>query len=106
MSAFEAIKRAQATNLVDEDGDEVELELLPALPPADVESLADEIGVPLPRELRVLLERTSGIDGGPLDTIDFTGRSLVLVVTTDPHLGRVALVTPSAPGRGTRSTPA
>jgi hypothetical protein len=76
MDPLEAIRRAQATRLVDEDGDEVEVELAPALPQADIESLADEVGVPPSRELRALLERTAGIDGGPLDTIDFTGRSL------------------------------
>lgn len=76
MDPLEAIGRAQATGLVNEDGDKVEFELAPALPQADIELLADEIGVPLPRELRALLERTAGIDGGPLETIDFTGRSL------------------------------
>jgi hypothetical protein len=48
------------------------------LEPAEIERLEAEIGVPLPRELRALLRRTSGIDGGPLETIDFTGRSLSL----------------------------
>jgi cell wall assembly regulator SMI1 len=76
MDPLEAIRRAQATRLVDKDGDEVELELTPGSAPADVERLADEVGVPLPRELRSLLERTAGIYGGPLETIDFTGRSL------------------------------
>jgi cell wall assembly regulator SMI1 len=76
MDPLEAISQAQASRLVDEDGHEVELELASGLPPADVERLADEIGVPLPRELRALLERTMGIEGGPLETIDFTGRSL------------------------------
>jgi cell wall assembly regulator SMI1 len=76
MDPLEAIRRAQATRLVNEDGDEVELELAPAVPPADIERLADEVGVPLPRDLRALLEHTAGIEGGPLDTIDFTGQSL------------------------------
>jgi len=71
MDPLEAIRRAQTTRLVDEDGDEVELELAPALP-GDIARLADEIGVPLPRDLRVLLEHTTGIEGGPLDTIDFS----------------------------------
>jgi hypothetical protein len=76
MDSLEAIRRAQATRLVSEDGDEVELELAPGLPRADIEGLADEVGAPLSRELRTLLERTAAIDGGPLDAIDFTGRSL------------------------------
>jgi len=78
MDPFEVIRRAQATRLVGEDGDEVELELAPALAPADIERLEDEVGVPLSRELRALLGCTAGIDGGPLQTIDFTGRSLSL----------------------------
>jgi hypothetical protein len=75
MDPLEAIRRAQATRLVDEDGDEVELQLAPGLQAADIQRLADEVGVPLSRELRTILERTARIDGGPLETIDFTGRS-------------------------------
>jgi hypothetical protein len=73
---FEAITHAQAARLVAEEGDEVELRLAPAVQPADLERLEDELGSPLPRDLRALLERTAGIVGGPLETIDFTGRSL------------------------------
>ncbi len=76
MDPLEAIRGTQATRLVGEDGDEVEFELAPALPRAEIERLADEVGAPLSGELRALLERTAGIDGGPLQTIDFTGRSL------------------------------
>ena len=76
MDPLEAIRRAQATRLVSEDGDEIEFELAPALLSADIERLADEVGVPLSRELRTLLGRTAAIKGGPLETIDFTGRSL------------------------------
>jgi len=76
MDPLEAIRRAQATRLVSEDGDEVEFELAPALLPADIEGLADEVGAPLSRELRALLGQTAAIDGGPLQAIDFTGRSL------------------------------
>jgi hypothetical protein len=75
MDPLEAIRRAQATRLVNEDGDEFEFELAPAVPPGDIERLADEVGVPLPRDLRALLERASGIESGPLATIDFTGRA-------------------------------
>jgi hypothetical protein len=76
MDYLEAIRRAQATRLVSEDGDEVDLELAPGLSPADIEGLADEVGAPLSRELRTLLQRTAAIESGPLDAIDFTGRSL------------------------------
>jgi hypothetical protein len=49
MDSLEAIRRAQATRLVSEDGDEVELELARGLLPADIEGLADEVGAPLSR---------------------------------------------------------
>ena len=44
MDPLEAIRRAQATRLVDEDGDEVKFELAPALSPADIERLVGEVG--------------------------------------------------------------
>jgi len=73
---LEAIRDAQAARLVDEDGAEVELQLAPALATTEIDELAAEVGVPLSGELRTLLGSTAGIDGGPLETIDFTGRSL------------------------------
>jgi cell wall assembly regulator SMI1 len=71
----EAIRRAQAANLVDEDGHEVVLELHPGLTRDEIQSLEDAAGVPLPRELRMLLAHTAGLDGA-LETVDFTGRTL------------------------------
>jgi SMI1/KNR4 family protein SUKH-1 len=76
MDPAEAIRDAQSTRLVDDDGHGIALALAPGLPPAEIEGLAHELGVPLPRELRALLGHTTGIDGGPLEAIDFTGRSL------------------------------
>jgi hypothetical protein len=40
MDSLEAIRRAQATRLVSEDGDEVEFELAPGLLPADILTVA------------------------------------------------------------------
>jgi cell wall assembly regulator SMI1 len=74
MDPIEAIRRAQATALVDEDGNEVVLEVAPGLTEREIDELQAEVGVPLPRELRMLLGHTTGIDGA-LETIDFTGRS-------------------------------
>jgi cell wall assembly regulator SMI1 len=76
MDPLEAIRHAQAARLVDKKGREVEFELAPGVPPADIDGLADELGVPLSRELRTLLEQTAGIVSGPLEAIDFTGRTL------------------------------
>ena len=76
MDPLEAIRRARSTKLVRKNGDDVELELGPAMPSADIELLEAELGVPLSHELRALLGETAGIDRGPLPLIDFTGESL------------------------------
>jgi cell wall assembly regulator SMI1 len=76
IDALEAIRRARATKLVGKDGAVVALELEPAVPSAEIERLEVELGVPLSRELRVLLGETAGISSGPLPIIDFTGQSL------------------------------
>jgi len=73
MDPIEEITRAQATDLVDEDGDEVEIALDLGLASDGIEALEDEIGVALPGELRDLLSYTTGIDG-VLGSVDFTGR--------------------------------
>jgi hypothetical protein len=70
----EAIARAR--ELVDEDGDAVVLMLEPGLSAAELEELHAEVGAPLSRDLRVVLEHTAGIDRTALAGIDFTGRDL------------------------------
>jgi cell wall assembly regulator SMI1 len=75
MDPVEAITTAQVTTLVDEDGDQVVLELAPALSKLEIEQLEAVLGVPLPGELRRLLQHTGGIDGA-LESIDFSGRNL------------------------------
>jgi len=75
MAAVDEITRAQASDLVDEVGNEIALELAPALSPAEIERLEDDAGVRLPRELRTVLEYTAAIEGAAAD-IDFTGRNL------------------------------
>ena len=76
MDPLEAIRRARGTKLVRKNGAEVEFELEPGLPPAEIDQLEVELGVPLSHELRALLRETAGISGGPLPLIDFTGESL------------------------------
>lgn len=68
------IRSAQARDLVDEDGDRVELALAPGLSADAIDALAGELGVPLPADLRALLG-FAGAVAGPLDAIDFTGRA-------------------------------
>jgi len=75
MTAIEHIKTAQQSKLTDEDGEAVCLELAPPLPPAQIDSLQEQVGQPLPAELRALLAFCSGIDGC-LAGIDFTGANM------------------------------
>jgi len=76
MDPVEAIRRAQGAELVDEDGDAVVLTLAPGLSATELEQLQAEIGAPLPRDLRAVLEHTAGIDDTALDGVDFTGRDM------------------------------
>jgi hypothetical protein len=72
VDAIAAIRAAQERILVDEDGDEVELVLAPPASPGEVARLEEQLGFPLPGELRDVLALTRGIEG-PLDQIDFLG---------------------------------
>ena len=47
----------------------------PGLSPSEIESMENELGAPVPRELRAVLEHTTAISGA-LDQIDFSGRTL------------------------------
>jgi hypothetical protein len=73
LGAVDEIKAAQATQLVDEDGDPVELDLASGLEDDEIDALATERGVAPPRELRETLAYTAAIDG-VLAGIDFTGQ--------------------------------
>ena len=75
MDPVEVITAAEATTLVDEDGDVVVLDLAPSVSDAEIEAFQAEVRVPLPRELRAVLAHTTGIDG-PFESIDFTGRTM------------------------------
>jgi cell wall assembly regulator SMI1 len=72
-SAVEEIERARSAGLVTRKGKPVELTLSPPLSEAEIDELAEEVGAPLPRELRSLLAFTAGVDGA-LHELDFTGR--------------------------------
>jgi SMI1 / KNR4 family (SUKH-1) len=69
------IRAALAQKLVDDNGKAVTVRLLPGLPAAEIDALADSLPVPPPDDVRDLLAFCSGIDGA-LEQIDFTGRSL------------------------------
>jgi hypothetical protein len=72
VDAVAEIRAAQERELVDEDGDRVELVLGPAVTAEEIERMEGSAGLPFPVELRELLAFTRSIEG-PLHLIDFTG---------------------------------
>jgi cell wall assembly regulator SMI1 len=75
MDPIAEIERARKAQLVDEDSYAVELVVEPPAHQDEIAALEQELGLPLPRELRALLQHTKGLDG-VLDIVDFTGRTL------------------------------
>lgn len=73
MTPTEAIRQAQATRLVNEDGDAVDLELMPPLSAAEADAFAARLPCPLPAEIRALLAFCRGFTGAAVDIVDFTG---------------------------------
>ena len=72
MDPIEQITRAQAMELVDEDGKRVALTVHDGLADEQIAAVEEEYGLPLPGELRRLLAHTRGIDGA-LEVVDFSG---------------------------------
>lgn len=72
MTPSEIIQRAQATTLVDEDGEAIALQLLPPLSAAQIDAFAAKLPCPLPDDIRRLLAFCRGFTG-TVDIVDFTG---------------------------------
>jgi SMI1 / KNR4 family (SUKH-1) len=75
MNALEVIQAASAADLVDEDGERVVWKPLPGLSSEAIAGLEGSLGFKLPQDLRDLLPHCAGVEG-PLEGIDFTGRTL------------------------------
>lgn len=73
MTPLEIVRQAQSTQLVDEDGEAVALELLPPLSAAEIDAFAATLPCPLPGEIRELLAYGRGFYGSAAETVDFTG---------------------------------
>jgi hypothetical protein len=73
MSPTDIIRRALSTNLVDEDGEPIKINLLPPLSDAEIDEFARTLPCPLPDGIRELLRFCSGFEGGCTDQVDFTG---------------------------------
>lgn len=75
VSAWEEIERARSQQLVDEDGNPVELATWPPLTEQEIAALAERVGTALPDELVQLVRRCCGLDG-VLEQVDFSGRTI------------------------------
>lgn len=76
MTPLEIIRQAQADTLIDDDGQLVELELLPGLSRTELRDFARQVPRPIPPELAELLGVCRGFYG-TVEHVDFTGRDLV-----------------------------
>jgi len=74
-SLVDIIKTAQASSLIDEDGDEIALELMSPLSTEEIDDFAATLPCPLPDEVRQLLSYTRGFEAVVADIVDFTGES-------------------------------
>ena len=72
MTPTEIIRHAQATTLIDEDGEPVRLELFPPLSESQIDAFAARLPCPLPDDVRQLLAFCRGFTG-TVDIVDFTG---------------------------------
>ncbi|MEX0716547.1 MAG: SMI1/KNR4 family protein [Planctomycetaceae bacterium] len=77
MSLVDIVKNAQTTTLLNEDGEEITLELLPPLSADEVEEFADTLPCPLPEDVRELLSYCGGFEGGVAERVDFTGAEMM-----------------------------
>jgi hypothetical protein len=67
----ETLREVAGAHLVDEDGHEETLELLPPATAAEIAEVEAAFSVPLPTELREALQLTAGFANGPLESFGF-----------------------------------
>ena len=83
---LEIVERALARDLVDEDGERIELTLLPGLTDHEIHAFRAELPMPLPAHVERLLRACRGIDGTAVEPLDFTGRSTLFeFIEVFPH---------------------
>ncbi len=76
MMLADTLRDVAGTRLVDEDGDEVVLELLPPATDGEIATVEAAFPIPLPAELREALQVSAGFANGPLESLsllDVTG---------------------------------
>ena len=71
MELPEKLQTFLGTNPLDEDGEPYEAQLLPGMIPKEIQALEQKLGFALPKATAKLLEFTGGIEGGPMEVIEF-----------------------------------
>lgn len=77
MNPIDIIKSTQARELTDEDGEGVELDLLPGLDEEAVAQFESSLPCTLPEEICELLRFCRGFEGVVVDQVDFTGQDMM-----------------------------
>ena len=76
MPLVDVIKNAESMTLIDEDGEDIPLELLPPLSESEIDAFAKSLPCPLPEDVRELLSYCRGFEGVVADRVDFTGQNM------------------------------
>jgi len=76
MSAVDVLREAAGMRLVDEDGNVETLTLLPGLTEEELKGVEAGLPCALPAEAREVLTFCRGFEGGPLESVDFSGQQL------------------------------
>jgi hypothetical protein len=72
-SPLELIREADGMRMVDEDGNEDRLVLLPGLDDAELNALRAALPCPLPPHIEALVRHCRGLENGPLESVEFAG---------------------------------
>lgn len=86
MEPIDVIREAQAKELTDEDGNSVDLDLLPGLDDAAIREFEASLPCKLPGPIDKLLHFCRGFEGIVADQVDFTGQEMMFwEQTIFPH---------------------
>jgi hypothetical protein len=75
VTLVDIVSNSSGMRMVDEDGNEEKLRLLPPATTAELATLEAEIPCPIPLHIRDLLAVTRGFYNGPLESFEFAGLS-------------------------------
>jgi len=87
MKPADIIRESITQELINEDNERWELSLLPGLTPDQIGIFEEKIGFTLPPDTRELLEFTNGIEGGPLEGLDFTSSNDYVGIDEESDFG-------------------